>query len=352
MSNANSCVTSITSTNSNLEEIKYHSVDELTNSPNYNEGDEFIIVNAREHFGIEELDEKLLIPIFKRVTMYRAGLNPNYVPDPATLEKVLKILISPDINAGLCLKGESGSGKTELALFISHMLNWPITIKQVNSNIRADELEGERALFEGNTSIMPSDLVKAFQNGHIILLDEIDKFDPDTSARLHMPLERKAWSLGSNGGEVVHPHRHTRFLGTANTNMGGEDLRFVSSQRQDSAFIKRFLQIQMPAPDEVGLMKVLSQHFPDIKYAVLKHFADVCMAINNCGNDEMHMDKRELIAWLSTSDVLSNISIMETFDIAFGASLSVESRNIAIEAIDLKLADIKLLTFEQLTSKK
>jgi cobaltochelatase CobS len=352
MSNTNPCNTAISSVISHNEEVKYHSVSELTTSPNYKDGGDYIFVNAREHFGINELDENLIVPIFKRVSIYRAGLNTNYVPDPSILEKVLKILISPDINAGLCLKGESGSGKTELALYVSHMLNWPITIKQINSNIRADELEGERSLVDGNTGFTQSDLVKAFQNGHIILLDEIDKFDPDTSARLHMPLERKAWSLGSNGGEVVHPHRHTRFLGTANTNMGGEDMRFVSSQRQDSAFIKRFLQIQMPAPDEVGLMKVLNQHFPEIKNAVLKHFADVCMAINKCGHDDMHMDKRELIAWLSTSDVLSNISILETFDIAFGASLSVSLRNIALEAIDLKLADTKTMTFEELTSKK
>jgi cobaltochelatase CobS len=81
------------------------------------------------------------------------------------LSKYVQLLVSNDIDLSVCLK-ESGSGKTEMAMYISHMLNWPLTIKQINSNIRADELEGERSLINGNTSFVPSELVTAFQEGH------------------------------------------------------------------------------------------------------------------------------------------------------------------------------------------
>lgn len=55
------------------------------------------------------------------------------------------------------------------------MMNWPLTIKQINSNIRVDELEGERSLNGGNTGFVHSDLVTGFRNGHLILLDEVTK---------------------------------------------------------------------------------------------------------------------------------------------------------------------------------
>ncbi|MGS6285596.1 AAA family ATPase, partial [Enterobacter asburiae] len=69
----------------------------------------------------------------------------------------------------VCLKGESGSGKTEMLMYISHMMNLPLTIKQMNRNIRGDELVGERSLNGGNTGFEHSDLVTGFRNGHLIL---------------------------------------------------------------------------------------------------------------------------------------------------------------------------------------
>ncbi|MCV5934520.1 AAA family ATPase, partial [Escherichia coli] len=89
------------------------------------------------------------VPVFKTKTSYRAPLNKDYIPNPRILEQVVKLLISPDIDLSVCLKGESGSGKTEMVMYISHMMNWPLTIKQINSNIRVDELEGERSLNGG-----------------------------------------------------------------------------------------------------------------------------------------------------------------------------------------------------------
>ncbi|MDV1945568.1 ATP-binding protein [Enterobacter kobei] len=177
---------------------------------------EYLLVLAKDLFGIPEMDPKMAVPVFKTKTSYRAPLNKDYIPNPRILEQVVKLLISPDIDLSVCLKGESGSGKTEMVMYISHMMNWPLTIKQINSNIRVDELEGERSLNGGNTGFVHSDLVTGFRNGHLILLDEVDKIDPDTAAKLHMPIERKPWSLSANGGEVITANGYTRFIGTAN----------------------------------------------------------------------------------------------------------------------------------------
>ena len=72
----------------------------------------------------------MAVPVFKTKTSYRAPLNKDYIPNPRILEQVVKLLISPDIDLSVCLKGESGSGKTEMVMYISHMMNWPLTIKR------------------------------------------------------------------------------------------------------------------------------------------------------------------------------------------------------------------------------
>lgn len=66
------------------------------------------------------------------------------------------------------------------------------------------------------------------------------------------PLNVSPGSLSANGGEVITANGYTRFIGTANTNMSGGARRFVSSQRQDAAFIKRFLIVEMEKPDKVA----------------------------------------------------------------------------------------------------
>lgn len=115
--------------------------------------EQYYLVKAKDLFGIPEMDEDMIVPVFKKFSPYRANLNKDYIPNSRILEQVVKLLVSNDIDLSVCLKGESGSGKTEMAMYISHMLNWPLTIKQINSNIRADELEGERSLINGNANL-------------------------------------------------------------------------------------------------------------------------------------------------------------------------------------------------------
>ncbi|EPS7042292.1 ATP-binding protein [Enterobacter hormaechei] len=318
----------------------------------YANKEQYYLVKAKDLFGIPEMSEDMIVPVFKRLSPHRANLNKDYIPNARILEQVVQLLVSNDIDLSVCLKGESGSGKTEMAMYISHMLNWPLTIKQINSNIRADELEGERSLINGNTSFVPSELVTAFQEGHLILLDEVDKIDPDTAAKLHMPIERKPWSLAANGGEVVNANKFTRFMGTANTNMSGGSRKFVSSQRQDAAFIKRFLIVEMERPSEVALTNVLLKRYNSLPMLVIEKFVSVAVAVNNIGTEDSVMDIRQLVAWVGTSMTLKTMSLLDTFKIAFASALPAHASGMVLEAIDLKLGDDKNRTMEYYTAKK
>lgn len=323
---ANNTANVLSLTVNNEPEVKYFEAHELTRATEYQDGDEYILVRANEHFNVDSFDENEIVPIFKKATPFRAPLNSKYRPNPITLRRMVKLLLNNEITTGICLQGESGSGKTELALYVSHMLNWPITIKQINNELSIDDLEGMRTLENGNTRYVYSDIVQGYRDGHIILLDEIDKINPDTAAKLHMPLERKPWATAKEGGELIYANRFTRFIGTANTNMSGEDMRFASSQSQDSAFIKRFLILPMFRPDEKDLYNAAQAHFPDLSPSCLKMFCNVAFELNKLKDEDMVMDIRELISWIATTKVLDE-AVSVGFTIAFTSKLSSEARS-------------------------
>lgn len=328
-------------------EIKHYEAHELTRAIEYQDADDYIIVRANEHFNVDSFGENDFVPIFKKVTPFRAPLNTRYRPNPTTLRRVIKLLMNNEITAGICLQGESGSGKTELALYISHMLNWPITIKQINNELSIDDLEGMRTLENGNTRYVYSDVVQGYRDGHLILLDEIDKINPDTAAKLHMPLERKPWATAKEGGELIYSHRFTRFIGTANTNMSGDDIRFASSQSQDSAFIKRFLILPMLRPDEKDMYNAAQAHFPELSPSCLRMFSKVAFELNNLNDDELVMDIRELLSWIATSKVLDE-EISVGFTIAFTSKLSSEARSKAEILLGELFPNEKSLSISQL----
>jgi cobaltochelatase CobS len=62
-------------------------------------------------FGIPEMSEDMIVPVFKRLSPHRANLNKDYM-NARILEQVVQLLVSNDIDLSVCLK-ESGSGKTE-----------------------------------------------------------------------------------------------------------------------------------------------------------------------------------------------------------------------------------------------
>ncbi|MDF3828702.1 AAA family ATPase [Pseudocitrobacter sp. 2023EL-00150] len=340
-------IVSLTANEDSESEIKYFESHELTKAVEYEDCDDYILVRANEHFNVSSFSENDVVPIFKKVTPFRALLNSKYRPNPITLRRMIKLLMNNEITAGICLQGESGSGKTELALYISHMLNWPITIKQINNELSIDDLEGMRTLENGNTRYVYSDLVQGYRDGHIILLDEIDKINPDTAAKLHMPLERKPWATAKEGGDLIHANRFTRFIGTANTNMSGDDMRFASSQSQDSAFIKRFLILPMFRPDEKDMYNAAEAHFPELSPSCLRVFAKVAFELNNLKDDELVMGIRELISWIATSKVLDE-EISVGFTIAFTSKLSSEARSRADILLEQLFPEEMFLSISQL----
>ncbi|MGS0281469.1 ATP-binding protein, partial [Escherichia coli] len=101
-------------------------------------------------------------------------------------------------------------------------------------------------------------------------------------------------------------------IGTANTNKSGGARRFDSSQRQDAAFIKRILIVEMEKPDKVAITNVLTKRYSSLLFQVIEKFVRVGIAVNDSGTEDSVMDIRQLVAWVGTSMTLKTFSLLDT----------------------------------------
>jgi cobaltochelatase CobS len=197
--------------------------------------------------------------------------NPTYVPDAKVLKTLMQWWnhshgVKPLMPFGLY--GETGTGKTEMFLYLCDKTNEPFVIEKMTECMTADQLEGNMELIvddNGNqvTSRVYSMLAQAYKYGWTVLVDEIDKVSPQVGAALHLLLERKPWPL-SVFKETIFCHKNFRLVATANTlGEGGHD-RYSSSNRMDAALRSRIGWQTVGFPEPQHEIEILRQPYPAI----------------------------------------------------------------------------------------
>ncbi|MFG2088562.1 AAA family ATPase [Spirillospora sp. NPDC048824] len=100
---------------------------------------------------------------------------------------------------------------------------------------------------------------RAFEDGGLMLLDELDSGHPGLLAELNQAL-----SIGScafaDGMVAAHPDFH--LIATANTYGTGGDRRYVGRQALDAATLDRFIVIDVPVDEELE-ERIALAHAPD-----------------------------------------------------------------------------------------
>lgn len=199
-------------------------------------------------------------------------------------------------NRPLLVSGKPGSGKSRLAEAVATIQGWTFVSKTITSRTRLEELTVEfdhlRRLndaqlrrsgsglkpdaayynpgifwwaFNPNSARyrgMPEDEAKKHgidldpegknKTNHVVLLiDEIDKAEPDLPNDLLEPLDRRSFGL-PNGGKIEETH-NIKILTIITTN-GERDL--------PPAFLRRCATLELSEPDETELITIAEQHFP------------------------------------------------------------------------------------------
>jgi hypothetical protein len=187
-----------------------------------------------------------------------AKADPTFVPWGA-FNDIVK-MVKSEMFFPVYISGLSGNGKTFMVEQACSKLNREFIRVQINPETDEDDLIGGFRLINGETVFSKGPVLKAMENGAILLLDEIDRATNKIMC-LQGILEGKP-VLVKKTGETISPKAGFNVIATANTKgKGSEDGRFTAASIIDEAFLERFtvaIDQQFPSPSIET--KILNNH--------------------------------------------------------------------------------------------
>ncbi|GAA5138509.1 AAA family ATPase [Thalassotalea piscium] len=254
----------------------------ITQALDYNE---MIEVDASERFPEVIPQPGMKIMIHKHRHPNCIESNPHYIPHEETFRRAMVWWYAPDQALALGLVGETGTGKTELLLYMADRLNVPVYIEKITTGMRSENLEGGYELVtdvKGNnvTQKRYSKAAQGYINGGLVILDEVDKANDDLSTALHLFLEGKPWTL-SVFSETHTKHPLCRIAGTANTTGEGGHERYITSNKLDSAVRARFGWLQTSYIDALQELEILENMYPQLPIVIRENIVQTANALRD-----------------------------------------------------------------------
>ena len=174
--------------------------------------------------------------------------------------EALTILQKTDLP--LLLVGEAGTGKTSLAEQVAYELDQKFTVISLNKQYSKGDFIGFKSIDGGYIS---TEFRTAYENGHIILLDELDAADPNTLLCLNT-MENGYVSFPD---ARINAHPKTRIIATANPFT--EHAQYTGRSKLDFSTLNRYhiialdrdedLEQNLVHPVTVSFMKLVREHF-------------------------------------------------------------------------------------------
>ena len=173
----------------------------------------------------------------------------------------------------LLVKGEPGTGKTELARQVAQSLGLPMIEWHIKSTTRAaqglyeydavsrlrDSQLGDPRVADVANYIRKGKLWQAFEAGGrvVLLIDEIDKADIEFPNDLLQELDRMEFFVYETGETIRAQHRPVVIITSNN------------EKELPDAFLRRCFFHYIAFPDAETMKRIVDVHFPDIKPALL-----------------------------------------------------------------------------------
>ena len=188
-----------------------------------------------------------------------AEVDPSFVAWGAFTD--IKKILTSNMFYPTYISGLSGNGKTFMIEQACAKLKREFIRVQINPETDEDDLIGGFRLVNGETVFSKGPVLKAMENGAILLLDEIDRATNKIMC-LQGILEGKP-VLVKKTGEIVKPKAGFNVIATANTKgKGSEDGRFTAATIIDEAFLERFtISVDQQFPSIAIEKKIVANHF-------------------------------------------------------------------------------------------
>jgi MoxR-like ATPase len=172
-------------------------------------------------------------------------VDPYFQEDPVIAQAIEYAIKS---RKNLLLVGPTGCGKSCLALNVMARLNERCEIHCLDGDTSVDNLMGKLLVTIDDKDNTVTDLalgpaLRAYLEGKILLLEEIDMAVPDILASIHRIMETNQKFYVSNIGaqKILQKHKNFCVMGTANTIGTGEDtLIYAGTKPMNLAFMNRW----------------------------------------------------------------------------------------------------------------
>ena len=152
------------------------------------------------------------------------------------------------VNAGkpLYMYGPAGSGKSYTAKQIADALGYDYY--ETSQAMFAHELKGYG---DAKGEFVETAFYRAFANGGVFFLDEVDASAPEALVVLNNAIANKRFDFPVIGN--VNAHENFRVVAAGNTRMTGATLEYTARQMQDTSFKNRFFFATVTYDREVML---------------------------------------------------------------------------------------------------
>src|SRR5579885_2732303 len=220
----------------------------------------------------------------------------------ATDDLRIAVNASITLERPLLIKGEPGTGKTQLAYEVADALKAPLITWHIKSTTKAqqglyeydavsrlrDSQLGEARVHDIRNYISRGKLWEAFTAPErpVLLIDEIDKADIEFPNDLLLELDRMEFHVYETRETVVAKQRPVVVITSNN------------EKELPDAFLRRCFFHYIRFPDRETMARIVAGHHPGLKQALLKEALTVFYEVRDVPGLKKKPSTSELIDWI------------------------------------------------------
>jgi MoxR-like ATPase len=220
----------------------------------------------------------------------------------ATDDLKMAVNASVTLERPILIKGEPGTGKTQLAIEVASALGKPLLEWHIKSTTKAqqglydydavarlrDSQLGDDRVHDIANYIVRGKLWEAFESDvqPVLLIDEIDKADIEFPNDLLQELDRMEFFVYETK-QVVKARNRPIIIITSN-----------NEKELPDAFLRRCFFHYIKFPDKKTMEQIVNVHFPDLKKALLKEALEAFYKVRDVRGLKKKPSTSELLDWI------------------------------------------------------